>query len=128
MARKILELKGITKTYGDNVILDNLDLAINEDEFVTFLGPSGCGKTTTLRIIAGFETMQHGQLLLDGVEIQSLPSHKRPINTVFQKYALFPHLNIFDNIAFGLRNNIYSTVYDIGAMDLMEKNALSHLK
>ena len=122
MARKILELKGITKTYGDNVILDNLDLAINEDEFVTFLGPSGCGKTTTLRIIAGFETMQHGQLLLDGVEIQSLPSHKRPINTVFQKYALFPHLNIFDNIAFGLRNNIYSTVYDIGAMDLMEKN------
>ena len=122
MARKILELKGITKSYGDNVILDNLDLAINEDEFVTFLGPSGCGKTTTLRIIAGFETMQHGQLLLDGVEIQSLPSHKRPINTVFQKYALFPHLNIFDNIAFGLRNNIYSTVYDIGTMTLMEKN------
>ena len=122
MARKILELKGIKKAYGDNVILDNLNLSINENEFVTFLGPSGCGKTTTLRIIAGFETMQAGQLLLDGMEIQNLPSHKRPINTVFQKYALFPHLNVYDNIAFGLRNNIYSNVYDIGTMNLMEKN------
>lgn len=122
MARKILELKGVRKAYGDNVILDNLNLSINENEFVTFLGPSGCGKTTTLRIIAGFETMQAGQLLLDGVEIQNLPSHKRPINTVFQKYALFPHLNVYDNIAFGLRNNIYSNVYDIGMMDLMEQN------
>ena len=122
MARKILELKGIRKAYGDNVILDNLNLSINENEFVTFLGPSGCGKTTTLRIIAGFETMQAGQLLLDGMEIQNLPSHKRPINTVFQKYALFPHLNVYDNIAFGLRNNIYSNVYDIGTMNLMEKN------
>ncbi len=120
MARKILELKNVRKAYGDNVILDNFNLAINEDEFVTFLGPSGCGKTTTLRIIGGFETMQEGQLLLDGVEIQNLPSHKRPINTVFQRYSLFPHLNIYDNIAFGLRNNIYSNVYDIGARDLME--------
>lgn len=122
MARKILELKGIHKTYGDNVILDNLNLSINENEFVTLLGPSGCGKTTTLRIIAGFETMQSGQLLLDGVDISSLPSHKRPINTVFQKYALFPHLNVYDNIAFGLRNNIYSNVYDIGTMNLMADN------
>lgn len=122
MAHKILELKGIKKAYGDQVILDDLNLSINEDEFVTFLGPSGCGKTTTLRIIGGFETMQAGQLLLDGVEIQDLPSHKRPINTVFQKYALFPHLNIYDNIAFGLRNNIYSNVYDIGTMDMMEEN------
>lgn len=122
MARKILELKGVTKIYdGDNVILDKLNLSINENEFVTFLGPSGCGKTTTLRIIAGFETMNEGSLLLDGVEISSLPSHKRPINTVFQKYALFPHLNVYDNIAFGLRNNIFSNVYDIGAMNLMEK-------
>ena len=122
MARKILELRGVTKAYGDNVILDNLNLSINEDEFVTFLGPSGCGKTTTLRIIAGFEKMQKGQLLLDGVEIQDLPSHKRPINTVFQKYALFPQLNIYDNIAFGLRNNIYSNVYDIGTMNMMHDN------
>ncbi len=122
MARKILELKGVRKSYGDNVILDDLNLSINENEFVTFLGPSGCGKTTTLRIIGGFESMEHGQLLLDGVDIASLPSHKRPINTVFQKYALFPHLNIYDNIAFGLRNNIYSNVYDIGTMNMMEKN------
>ncbi len=121
MARKILELKGIRKSYGDNVILDNLNLSINENEFVTFLGPSGCGKTTTLRIIGGFETMEEGQLLLDNANIASLPSHKRPINTVFQKYALFPHLNIYDNIAFGLRNNIYSNVYDIGTMNMMEK-------
>lgn len=121
MARKILELKGIRKTYGDNVILDNFNLTINENEFVTFLGPSGCGKTTTLRIIGGFETMEAGELLLDGIDIASLPSHKRPINTVFQKYALFPHLNVYDNIAFGLRNNVYSNVYDIGTMNLMEK-------
>ena len=121
MARKILELRGIKKTYGDNVILNNFNLSINENEFVTFLGPSGCGKTTTLRIIGGFEKMQEGQLLLDGVEIQDLPSHKRPINTVFQRYALFPNMNIFDNIAFGLRNNIYSNVYDIGTMNLMNQ-------
>jgi len=119
MARKILELKGIKKVYGEEVILENFNLSINEDEFVTFLGPSGCGKTTTLRIIAGFETMQEGILLLDGVEIQNLPAHKRPINTVFQKYELFPNLNVYDNIAFGLRNNIYSNVYDIGTINLM---------
>ena len=121
MARKILELRGIKKAYGETVILDDFNLSINENEFVTFLGPSGCGKTTTLRIIGGFETMQEGQLLLDGVEIQDLPSHKRPINTVFQRYALFPNMNIFDNIAFGLRNNIYSNVYDIGTMNLMKR-------
>ena len=125
MVSKILELKNISKSYGDNVILDNFNLSIYENEFVTFLGPSGCGKTTTLRIIGGFENMQQGELLLDGVDIASLPSHKRPINTVFQKYALFPHLNVFDNIAFGLRNNIYSNVYDIGVMTLMENNGFS---
>ncbi len=119
MAHKILELRGIRKEYGQNVILDDFDLAINENEFVTFLGPSGCGKTTTLRIIGGFETMQAGELLLDGEDIASIPAYKRPINTVFQRYALFPHLNIYDNIAFGLRNNVYSNVYDIGTMDLM---------
>ena len=120
MARKILELKGIRKEYGQNVILDDFDLAINENEFVTFLGPSGCGKTTTLRIIGGFEDMQAGELLLDGENIADIPSYKRPINTVFQRYSLFPHLNIYDNIAFGLRNNVYSNIYDIGTMDLME--------
>lgn len=125
VARKILELRNVCKAYGDNVILDHFNLSINEDEFVTFLGPSGCGKTTTLRIIGGFETMQSGQLLLDGVEIENLPSHKRPINTVFQKYALFPHLSVYDNIAFGLRNNIYSNVYDIGMMNMMEEYGFS---
>ena len=125
MARKILELRGVRKAYGQNVILDNLNLAINENEFVTFLGPSGCGKTTTLRIIAGFEKMDKGELLLDGQEIESLPAHKRPINTVFQRYALFPHLNVYDNIAFGLRNNIYSNVYDIGTMNLMNRYGFS---
>ena len=121
MARKLVELKGVSKIYGENVILKDLDLAINENEFVTLLGPSGCGKTTTLRIIGGFETMNEGQLLLDGEEIQMLPSHKRPINTVFQRYALFPHLNIYDNVAFGLRNNVYSNVYDTGVMNMMEE-------
>ncbi len=122
MARKLVELKGIKKSYGDNTILKDLNMSINENEFVTLLGPSGCGKTTTLRIIGGFETMQEGQLLLDGVEIGTEPSHKRPINTVFQRYALFPHLNIFDNVAFGLRNNVYSNVYDIGVYNLLVEN------
>ena len=124
MAKKILELKGVKKSYGNRVILDNLSLTINENEFVTLLGPSGCGKTTTLRIIAGFETMQEGSLLLDGVEIQDLPAYKRPVNTVFQRYELFPNLNIFDNIAYGLRNNIYSNVYDIGTMNMMQENGI----
>lgn len=119
MARTLVELKGIRKAYGDNVILEDFDMSINENEFVTLLGPSGCGKTTSLRIIGGFETMQEGQLLLDGEEIGMLPSHKRPINTVFQRYALFPHLNIYDNVAFGLRNNVYSNVYDLGVMEMM---------
>ena len=122
MAHKILELRNIRKAYGDNVILDHFNLSVNENEFVTFLGPSGCGKSTILRIIGGFETMQEGKLLLDGVEMQNLPAHKRPINTVFQRYALFPNMNIYDNIAFGLRNNIYSNVYDIGTMNLMAEH------
>lgn len=121
MARTLVELKGIRKAYGDNVILEDFDMSINENEFVTLLGPSGCGKTTSLRIIGGFETMQEGQLLLDGEEIGMLPSHKRPINTVFQRYALFPHLNIYDNVAFGLKNNVYSNVYDLGVMEMMEE-------
>lgn len=121
MARTLVELKGIRKAYGDNVILEDFDMSINENEFVTLLGPSGCGKTTSLRIIGGFETMQEGQLLLDGEEIGMLPSHKRPINTVFQRYALFPHLNIYDNVAFGLRYNVYSNVYDLGVMEMMEE-------
>ena len=112
MAKKLIELKNIKKTYGDNVILENLNLYINENEFITLLGPSGCGKTTTLRLIGGFEEPDSGDIILDGVKINELPPYQRPINTVFQKYALFPHLNVFDNVAFGLRN-FNRTVSDI---------------
>ncbi len=98
----IIELKRITKTFDDQQILKGLDLNIHENEFLTLLGPSGCGKTTILRIIAGFEEPDEGEILFNGIEISSLPPYKREVNTVFQKYALFPHLNVFDNIAFGL--------------------------
>ncbi len=98
----IIELKGLAKTFDDQQVLKGIDLKIYENEFLTLLGPSGCGKTTTLRIIAGFEEPDRGELLFNGVEISQIPPYKREINTVFQKYALFPHLNVFDNIAFGL--------------------------
>lgn len=102
--KKIIELKGIQKSYDGNVIIENLDLYINENEFITLVGPSGCGKTTTLRMIGGFETPDYGRVILDGITINNQPPYQRPINTVFQRYALFPHLNVFDNVAFGLRN------------------------
>ncbi len=89
--------------FDDEVVLDNIKLYINDKEFLTLLGPSGCGKTTTLRIIGGFQTPTSGDVFFDGVRINAVPPHKRAINTVFQKYALFPHLNVFENIAFGLR-------------------------
>ncbi|MGM9970591.1 MAG: ATP-binding cassette domain-containing protein [Anaeroplasma sp.] len=104
MEKKLIELRGIHKSYGDNTVLDNLNLYIKENEFVTLVGPSGCGKTTTLRIIGGFEDADYGEVVLDGVVINNIPAYQRPINTVFQRYALFPHLNVFDNVAFGLRN------------------------
>lgn len=100
----IIELKHITKIFDDNfTAVDDFNLEVQRGEFVTFLGPSGCGKTTTLRMIAGFEIPTEGEILLNGTDISKLPPNKRPINTVFQRYALFPHLNIFDNIAFGLK-------------------------
>ena len=100
---KIIELKGVSKSYDGEQVLHNIDLYIRDKEFITLLGPSGCGKTTTLRLIGGFETPDEGEVFFDGVSVTSLPPHKRPVNTVFQKYALFPHLNVYDNIAFGLR-------------------------
>ncbi|MBQ7377092.1 MAG: ABC transporter ATP-binding protein [Clostridia bacterium] len=100
---KLIELRGITKSYDGEKILDSIDLYIRDKEFVTLLGPSGCGKTTTLRIIGGFETPDEGDVLFDGVRINDLPPYKRQVNTVFQKYALFPHLNVFENVAFALR-------------------------
>ncbi|MCQ2526902.1 MAG: polyamine ABC transporter ATP-binding protein [Lachnospiraceae bacterium] len=101
----IIELKSITKTYDDNgfTAVEDFNLKVKRGEFVTFLGPSGCGKTTTLRMIAGFELPTSGEILLDGKNIAQLPPNKRPINTVFQRYALFPHMNIYENIAFGLK-------------------------
>lgn len=100
----IIELKHITKTFEDGFhAVEDFNLEVKRGEFVTFLGPSGCGKTTTLRMIAGFDIPSEGEILLNGRPITDLPPHKRPINTVFQRYALFPHMNIYDNIAFGLK-------------------------
>ncbi len=98
----IIQLNNITKKYGEQVVLDQLNLKVVKNEFLTLLGPSGCGKTTTLRIIGGFEYPDEGELLQNDKNIVEVPPYKRNINTVFQKYALFPHLNVFDNIAFGL--------------------------
>ncbi len=99
----IISLQGVSKVYNGNTVVDDFNLDITKGEFVTFLGPSGCGKTTTLRMIAGFETPTSGKILLNGEDITVIPPHKRPINTVFQRYALFPHLDVYDNVAFGLR-------------------------
>ncbi len=100
---KQIELKQICKSFDDMTVLKNLDLAIEEEEFLTLLGPSGCGKTTILRIIGGFEEPDSGQVLFEGKDITKIPPHLRPINTVFQQYALFPHMNVEENVGFGLR-------------------------
>lgn len=100
----IIELRHISRTFDDGFrVVDDFNLTVQRGEFVTFLGPSGCGKTTTLRMIAGFDKPTEGELLLNGEDIGDLPPNKRPINTVFQRYALFPHLNVFENVAFGLK-------------------------
>ena len=108
---KIIELKGVSRKFEDGVVaVDGIDLYVRRGEFVTFLGPSGCGKTTTLRMIAGFDKPTSGEILLNGKDITALPPNKRPINTVFQRYALFPHLNVAENIAFGLKLKKVKTV------------------
>ncbi len=99
----IIEVQNVSKHFGDKTVLDNINLNVKKGEFVTILGPSGCGKTTLLRLIAGFQTTSEGEIRIAGNEITKTPPHLRPVNTVFQKYALFPHLNVFDNIAFGLK-------------------------
>ena len=99
--KKIIDLKNVTVSYGDNTVLENLNLYINEKEFITLLGPSGCGKTTTLRAIAGFVKPDSGDIIFEGERINDLPPHKRRVNTIFQRYALFSHLNVYENIAFG---------------------------
>lgn len=111
MAEKIIELIGVTKSYDGVTVVDNENLYVRKGEFVTLLGPSGCGKTTTLRMIAGFEMPDEGKILLNGKDITKLPPYLRPVNTVFQRYALFPHLNVYDNIAYGLKLKAVNATY-----------------
>ena len=103
MSTKLIDLQHITKSFDGQMVLDDLNLYIRENEFLTLLGPSGCGKTTTLRILGGFETPDSGRVIFDGQDITNLAPNKRQLNTVFQKYALFTHMTIAENIAFGLR-------------------------
>jgi spermidine/putrescine transport system ATP-binding protein len=99
MAKKIIDIRGVSKSFGGKTVLKDINLFINQGEFLTLLGPSGCGKTTLLRMIAGFLQPDEGSILLDGKELGDTPPHLRPLNTVFQRYALFPHLDVYDNIA-----------------------------
>ena len=103
MNMALIELVDLSKSFDGELVLDEFNLAIKENEFITLLGPSGCGKTTTLRIVGGFATPDTGKVIFEGKDITSLAPNKRQINTVFQKYALFPHMNIAENIAFGLK-------------------------
>ena len=123
----IIELKNVRKVFEDETIaVDNFNLEVKKGEFVTFLGPSGCGKTTTLRMIAGFDIPTSGQILLNGKDISNLPPNKRPVNTVFQKYALFPHLNVYENIAFGLRlKRVENTYRNKDGQEYTKKQKLS---
>ena len=100
---RIISVEHVSKYFGEKAVLNDVNLQVRKGEFVTILGPSGCGKTTLLRLIAGFQTASEGVITMSGKEITQTPPHKRPVNTVFQKYALFPHMNVYDNIAFGLK-------------------------
>ena len=111
MEKELIELSHISKSFDGDLILDDLDLTIHENEFVTLLGPSGCGKTTTLRLIGGVETPDAGKIIFDGTDITLLPPNERKLNTVFQKYALFSHMSIAENIAFGLKISKKSKAY-----------------
>ncbi|MCR5646703.1 MAG: ABC transporter ATP-binding protein, partial [Acholeplasmatales bacterium] len=123
----MIELHNIVKYYGDNCVVDNIDLDIYENEFITLLGPSGCGKTTTLRMIGGFEYPTSGEIIVNGKIINDLPAYARPINTVFQRYALFPHLNVFDNVAFGLVNRGRKFLIDFyGGLEKVQQDALEY--
>ncbi|MDG2918208.1 spermidine/putrescine ABC transporter ATP-binding protein PotA [Bisgaard Taxon 10/6] len=127
--KPIVELCSLRKAYGDNTIINDFNLTINNGEFITILGPSGCGKTTVLRLIAGFEEANGGQIILDGEDVTNIPAEQRHVNTVFQSYALFPHMTIFDNVAFGLRmqkvpeNEIKTRVLDALRMVQLEDMA-----
>ena len=136
MKKSIIDLKDISVSFDAEQILDNISLEIGDKEFVTLLGPSGCGKTTILRIIAGFLEADSGDVFFDGKKINSVPANKRNINTIFQRYALFPHLNVYDNIAFGLRvkkvpkDEIYERVHEmlkLVNLEGFEKRSISRL-
>ena len=101
--KKLIEFRNIVKNFDGQIVLKGINLDIYENEFVTLLGPSGCGKTTLLRILGGFLEQDEGHVIFNGEDISGVPAYQRPINTVFQKYALFPHLNVYDNVAFGLK-------------------------
>lgn len=122
----LLELRGVTKFFGANKVLDDVDLVINDGEFLTLLGPSGCGKTTLLRLIAGFEKPTSGKILMNGKEISHLPPNRRFVNTIFQQYALFPHMNVFDNVAFGLvMKGVEDDVIEQEVLKALEKVKMS---
>ncbi|WP_304340304.1 spermidine/putrescine ABC transporter ATP-binding protein [Metaclostridioides mangenotii] len=124
--KNIVELKNISKAYEDNIVLDNFNLEIRKNEFLTLLGPSGCGKTTTLKIIAGFEFADEGQVVFEGKEISDVPPYERSVNTVFQKYALFPHMDVYENIAFGLKiKRVEKSMIDQKVKDMLKLVALS---
>ena len=99
----IIEIKNVSKSFGEKCILRDVSISVKQGEFLTLLGPSGCGKTTLLRMIAGFGSPDSGEILINGTDITDMPPHERPVNTVFQRYALFPHLDVYENIAFGLK-------------------------
>lgn len=124
---KIIELKDLTKNFGDQQVLRGINLDIYQNEFLTLLGPSGCGKTTTLRIIAGFEEPSGGQVLFDGIDISKVPAYRREVNTVFQKYALFPHMNVYENVAFGLKiKKMDNTMIETRVKRMLELVGLTH--
>ncbi|MBO7623054.1 MAG: ATP-binding cassette domain-containing protein, partial [Bacteroidales bacterium] len=127
MTDKIINISHLSKSFpGGSKVLDDINLYIRRGEFLTLLGPSGCGKTTMLRMIAGFLQPDEGSITMDGKELTGVPPHLRPLNTVFQRYALFPHLNVYDNIAFGLR--IKKTGEDIIAQKVNRMLSLVNLE
>ncbi|MGL5152708.1 MAG: spermidine/putrescine ABC transporter ATP-binding protein [Clostridium sp.] len=126
LSNSILSIKNVNKSYNSNIVLNNLCLDIKKNEFLTLLGPSGCGKTTTLKIIGGFENADNGSVFFNGEDMSSIPAHKRQVNTVFQKYALFPHMNVYENIAFGLKlKKLSKSEIKVKVTDMLKMVSLS---